>query len=353
MQKEVAKAIALQIKANLTEAEEDVLNQELTINPAAHEAYLKGHYLLNQISVEGARKSIGYFDRIIEMEPQFAPAYAGKSLAYNIMVSFNAFSPKEGWMLVREWAEKALTIDENSSDAYLLLADVNFIYEWDWAGAEKAYQKSIEFNPNNFRAYNWYATFLSSMGRYQEALSMSQKAIELGPLSIGSYYNGIIICAYARLDEQAEALIKKVKELFPSHPVALGIEGLAYLERGKFQRALPLFQSQLSKELSPGMKDIARARIAIAYARLGDERKSQEMLDYLINLSPSHYVSPIWIAIIYASLEDIDQAFEWLEKAYHERCDNLPHLLKTSSLLDTLRPDPRFQDLMKRMRLDQ
>lgn len=109
----------------------------------------------------------------------------------------------------------------------------------------------------------------------------------------------------------------------------------------------------LITELSPGMKDIARARIAIAYARLGDERKSQEMLDYLINLSPTHYVSPIWIAIIYASLEDIDQAFEWLEKAYHERCDDLPHLLKTSSLLDTLRPDPRFQDLMKRMRLDQ
>jgi Tfp pilus assembly protein PilF len=352
MQKEVAKAIALQIKANLSEAEKDLLNEELSINPAAHEAYLKGHYFLNQISVEGARKAIEYFDQIIEMEPQFVLAYTGKALAYNIMVSFNALPSKEGWMLVQEWAEKALKIDENNSDAFLLMADVKFIHEWDWPGAEMSYRRAIELNPNNSRAYNWYATFLSSMGRKEEALTMSQKAIERGPLSIGSYYNGIIICIFAGLDEQAEALINKVKELFPNHPVSFGIEGLVYLENGKYQQALPLFQLQLSKELSPGMKDIARARIAIAYARLGDEKKSQEILDYLINRSPTHYISLTWIALIYASLGDTYQTFEWLEKAYHERCDELPHLLKTTSLFNELRPDPRFQELMKRMRLD-
>jgi tetratricopeptide (TPR) repeat protein len=255
-------------------------------------------------------------------------------------------------MLVRQWAEKALKRDEDNSDAFMLIADVKFIHEWDWPGAEKAYQKSIELNPNNSRAYNWYATFLSSMGRNDEALSMSQKAIELGPLSIGSYYNGIIICMFAGLDEQAEALINKVKELFPNHPVSFGIEGLVYLENGKYQQALPLFQLQLSKELSPGIKDIARARIAIAYARLGDEKKSREIVNDLINRSPTHCISPTWIAIIYTSLGDTDEAFEWLEKAYHERCNDLPHLLKTSSLLDKLRPDPRFQDIMKRMKLD-
>jgi tetratricopeptide (TPR) repeat protein len=353
MQKEVAKAITQQIKTNLTEAEKDLLNEKLSINPAAHEAYLKGHYFLNQISVEGARKAIEYFDQIIKLEPKFAPAYAGKALAYNTMVSFHAFSPEEGWMLVRQWAEKALKIDDNNSEAFLLMADVRFIYEWDWAGAEKAYLKSIELNPNNARAYDWYAMFLSAMGRNREALSLSQTAIELAPLAIAPYFTAIIIRSSVGLDKEAEALMSKVKELFPNHPVSFGIEGLMYLESNKYQQALPLFQSQLSKELSPGMKDLARARIAIAYARLGNEKKSREILNYLINQSPSHYVSPTWIALIYASLGDTDQAFEWLEKAYHEHCSRFLFMLKTSSLLNKLRPDPRFQEIVKRMRLDQ
>jgi TolB-like protein/Tfp pilus assembly protein PilF len=353
LQKEVAKSIALQIKTNLTQAEKDLLNQESSINPAAHEALLKGHYFLNQISVEGARKAIDYFDQIIEIEPGFAPAYTGKALAYNIMVSFYALSPKEGWMLVREWAEKALKIDENNSDAILLMADVKFIHEWDWSGAERAYQQSIEFNPNNSRAYNWYALFLSSMGRNREALSLSQKAIELAPLSIAPYYNAIIIRTIAGLDEEARALMSKVKELFPNHPVSFGIEGLIFLEGGQYHKALPLFQSQLAMELSPGMKDLARVRIAIAYAQLGDVKKSKEMLEYLINRSRNYYVSPTWIAITYAALGDTDEAFDWLDRAYYERCDVvLPHLIKTSTLFDELRPDPRFKDLMKRMKLD-
>jgi hypothetical protein len=102
------------------------------------------------------------------------------------------------------------------------------------------------------------------------------------------------------------------------------------------------------------MKDLARTRIAIAHARLGDVKKSREMLEYLINSSRTHYVSPTWIAIIYTALGDTDAAFVWLDRAYYERCDDdLPHLLKSSSLLDELRPDPRFQDILKRMKLDQ
>jgi serine/threonine protein kinase/Tfp pilus assembly protein PilF len=352
VQKEVAKAIALQIKTNLTPAEEDILNKETSIDPAAHEAYLKGNYFLNQVSVEGARKAIEYFDRIIEIEPKYAPAYTGKALAYNYIVSYNAIPPKQGWPLVKEWAEKALDIDKNNSDAILLMADVKFIYEWDWPGAEKAYQKSIELNPNNSRAYNWYATFLSSMGRNTEALSLSQKAIDLAPLSIAPYYNGIIIRVYAGLYEEAEVLMDKVKELYPNHPISPGIEGLLYLERGQYQQALPLFQSQLTKELSPGMKDLARARIAFVYAQLGDERKSRDMLKYLINRSRAQHVSPTRIALIYSALGEVDQAFAWLDRAYNERCDELPFLIKPSHLLDKLRPDLRFHDLMKRMKLD-
>ncbi|MCK4835623.1 MAG: protein kinase, partial [Candidatus Aminicenantes bacterium] len=246
LQKEVAQTIAKQIKITLTPAEKDMLSKKTSIDPIAHESYLKGHFFLKKVSVEGARKAIEYFDRVIEIEPEFAPAYAGKANAYDTIVAFYAISPNQGWMMVREWAEKALKIDKNNSDAIMLIADVKFLFEWDWPGAEQAFKKSIELNPNNAIAYNWYTPFLSSMGRNREAISMSQKAIELAPLSVEPYYNGIFVHLNAGSVEQAEALLNKVKELFPHHPISFGIEGWICLEKFKYQEALKLFQLQLT-----------------------------------------------------------------------------------------------------------
>ena len=351
LQKEVAKTIAGQIKATLAPSEKDELSKMPTINPLAHEAYLKGHYFLDQTSVDGALKAIEFFDQAIQIEPEFAPAYAGKAMAYDLIVAYNSMPPVEGWDLVREWAEKALNIDKTNSDAVLLMADVKF-YNWDWSGAEKAYQKSIELNPNNSEAYTWYATFLSSMGRKEEALLISQKSLELAPLSIGPYYNGIIIRVDAGLFEEAEALMNKVKELFPQHPVSFGIEGLICMGRGKYQEALKLYQLQLNTKLSPGMKDLTRTRLAYVLAQTGNEKEAREMLEYLINKSPKHYISPLWIALVYLALEEKDQAFSWLDRAYTERCSGLPYLIKTSFLFSEIRPDPRFRDLLRKMKLD-
>jgi serine/threonine protein kinase/Tfp pilus assembly protein PilF len=352
LQKEVAKTIASQIKATLAPSEKNELSKMQTINPLAHEAFLKGHYFFDQTSVDDAWKAIKFFDQAIQIEPDFAPAYAGKALAYDLIVSYNAMTPKKGWPLVREWAEKALSIDKTNSDAVLSIADVEFIYEWDWAGADKAYQRSIELNPNNSEAYTWYASFLSSMGREDEALLISKKSLELAPLSIGPYYNGIIVRIEAGLFEEAEVLMNKVKELFPQHPVSFGIEGLICIARGKYKEALGLYQLQLTKELSPGMKDLARTRLAYVLARIGNEKASREILESLINKSPKHYISSLRIALIYIALDEKDQAFTWLDRAYLERCDDLPVLIKTSFIFNEIRPDPRFQDLLKRMKLD-
>ena len=125
------------------------------------------------------------------------------------------------------------------------------------------------------------------------------------------------------------------------------------MHKSKYEEALKLFHLQLTEELSSGMKDIARARIAIALARTGSVKKSREMLGYLTNRSNDQYVPFAYIALIHLALDEIDQAFAWLEKAYQERSDDLPHLLKTSSFLDKIRPDLRFKDLLRRMKLDQ
>jgi len=352
LQKEVAKTVAGQIKATLTPSETNMLNEEDAIDPRAHEAFLKGHYFCDQTSVKSAWKAIEFFDQAIKIEPEFAPAYAGKALAYDLIVSFNAMTPQEGWPLVREWAEKALNYDKNNSDAVLSIADVKFAYEWDWTEAEKAYQQSIELNPNNAEAYTWYASFLSSMGRTEEALTLIQKSLELAPLSVGPYYNGIYIYADAVLFEQAEALLNKVKELYPNNPVSLGIEGLFCTARGNYQEAINLYQLQITTELSPGMKDLARARLAYVLARNGNKNASREILESLINKSPDHYISSLRIGLVYLALGEKDQAFVWLDRAYLERCDDLPTLLKTSFLFNEIRPDPRFQDLLRKMKLD-
>ena len=352
LQKEVAKTIAVQIKTTLTPLEKNRLAEMPAINPLAHEAFLKGHYFYDQTSVESAWRAIEFFDQAIQIEPKFAPAYAGKALAYDLIVSYNAMTPKEGWPLVREWAEKALNFDKNNSDAILSIADVKFIYEWDWAEAEKAYQRSIELNPNNSEAYTWYATFLSSMGRTEEALSLNQKSIELAPLSIGPYYNGIYIYIDAGLFEQADALLTKVKELYPHNPVSLGIEGRICMARGNYEEALELYQSQLTSEMSQGMKDLAQTRIAYILARIGNEKEARKNLELLINKSLDRYISSLRIALVYMALDEIDQAFLWLDRAYAERCDDLPHLIKTSFLFDEIRPDFRFQDLLRKMKLN-
>ncbi|MBN2365714.1 MAG: protein kinase [Calditrichaeota bacterium] len=352
MQKEVAKAIASQVKATLTPSERSSLNKAPVINPIAHEAYLKGYYFYDKISVDDAWKAIDYFDQSIKIEPEFAPAYAGKALAYNTIVAYNALPPKEGWALVREWAEKALKLDKNNSEAFLQIADVKFNYEWDWTGAETTYQQSILLNPNNARAYDWYALFLSSMGRKGEALKFSKKSLELAPLTIGPYYNGIIICTDAGLFKEADSLLNKVREIFPQHPVSFGIEGLSCLARGQYQQALKLFQSQLSTDLSAGMKDLARTRIAYTLARIGNEQAARQMLTELINKSPEHYISPVRIALVYLALGEKDQMYIWLDKAYAERCDNLPWLIKSSFLFREIHSDHRYQDLLKKMKLD-
>ena len=351
LQKEVAKTIAGQIKITLAPSEKKELSKIPTIDPLAHEAFLKGHYFYDQTSVNDAWKAIEYFDQAIKIEPEFAPAYAGKAMAYDLIVSFNAMTPMEGWRLVRKWAEKALSIDKNNSEAVLLMADVKF-ENWDWSGGEKAYQQSIELNPNNSEAYTWYATFLSSMGRKEEALVMSQKSLELAPLSIGPYYNGIIIRVDAGLFEEAEVLMNKVKELFPKHPVSYGIEGWIFMGRGKYQEALKLYKLQLKTELSPGMKDLARTRLAYVLARSGNEKEAREILDYLINKTSEHYISPLWIALVYLAFNEKDQVFAWLDRAYVEHCSGLPYLIKTSFLFNEIRSDPRFQNLLRKMKLD-
>jgi tetratricopeptide (TPR) repeat protein len=275
------------------------------------------------------------------------------AVAYDNIVGLNAIPPEQGWNLVREWAEKALRIDKNNSDAYMLMGDVKFSLDWDWPGAEANYKKAIQLNPNNFIAYNWYGTFLSSMGRNSEALAMSKKALELGPLSIEPYYNGVYIRMDNRQMKQAEDLMRKAKELFPHHPLGLGIHGMLLMRESKYREALRLFEAQLHGELSPGMKIRAKSRMGFALAQIGEEQKAREILENLFKISKVSNVSPYKIALIYLALNETDKTFTWLERAYNERCDDLVKELKTSPFLDKIRPDPRFQDLLKRMKLDQ
>lgn len=352
LQKEVARTIADQVMATLTPSEINHLSEVRTVDPAAHEAFLKGHYFADQISVASARRALGFFDHAISLDPGFAPAYAGKALAYVVIVSYNALPPKEGWTHVREWAQKALDIDPRNSDAVLMMADVKFLLEWDHKAAEAGYKRSIELNPNNARAYNWYAMFLFSLGRFSEASAMSEKSLELNPLAIGAYFNGVYVHAFSGCFREALGLAKRARELYPRHFNLNGIQGIIYLNSGRYEEAIPLLRSQLDGDLSPGMKDVARARLAYALVKKGEEGEAREILRYLSQRPDSHWVSPTFIAIIHGSLGQKDEAFAWLQKAVDARCSDLTHHALISPYLDPLRSDPRFKTILKQMKLE-
>ncbi len=354
LQKEVARNIAGQVKATLTPDEKTKLNETYTIDPAAHEAFLKGDYFLKKVTVKDAQKAIDFFDRVIELEPEFAPAYTGKAEAYDMIASLGDLPSGEGWTLVKTWAEKALKIDPDNADALMLIADVKYMYDWDWTGAEEDFKKSIRLNPNNTTAYNWYAMFLSSMGRNGEAITMIKKALDLAPLSIGSHHNAVWIFLDADKVKEAEVIFKKFRELFPGHPLLLQTQLWLYVKKGQYQKALEFMESPGFQAEWVPTRVTSKIMMALVYTRTGHKEKAIKILDQLVDLSQTQHVSAFSVALIFSALGEIDQAFLWLEKAYKQRSDMLPEYMKSSSpLLDNLRPDPRFQDLLKRMKLDQ
>ena len=343
LQSEIAQAIAGEIRIKTTPDEERRLASSRQADPAAAEAYLKGRYMLNKFSGQSVAEAVKYFQDATLRDPGHALAYAGLAEAYDVELGLGGTAPAEGWPRVKEAATRALELDEAVAEAHAILGDYYFIWEWNWAEAKKAYGRAVELNPGYSIGQNWYGMFLMAMGDFEEALERVKLAKTLDPLSTQNVNLGLVYYHSGRYDEA----IKEFKELLALDPgFAIGHLNLgkAYLEKGMFELAFDEFGKTSALENS----NPNNTNMAYACAVSGKPGKAREILVTLLKRWEAGGMPSDRIAMVYAGLGDKDKAFEWLDKATSERAYDMI-MIRVEPRFRTLRPDPRFKALLKKM----
>jgi TolB-like protein/DNA-binding winged helix-turn-helix (wHTH) protein/tetratricopeptide (TPR) repeat protein len=347
LQRNVARDVAREIRIKLTPQEERILAGARPVNPQAQVAYLKGLFFLNKRLPVALDKSAEFFDQAIELDPTYAQAYAGRSITYIYVGIVGLVPPREAFPKAKTAAMKALELDETLADAYAALGQVSKQYDWDWAKAETMYKRALELTPSSWVARGWYAGLLSTMGRFEQSIKLDMEARDLDPISANSgTFLGRDLYRARRYDEAIRAC-QEALELEPDHLFALRFQAQSLEQKHQFPEAI----AKLKRAVSLSDGPIYRGQLAHAYALAGNRAKALEILEQLKTLSKEKYVVPVDIAIIYTGLGDRNSAFQWLEKAYQERTARITELSEPH--FDSLRSDPRFPDLMRRIGLPQ
>ena len=344
---EVARDIAARVRVALTPEEEARLASARVVNPAAHEAHLKGRYHWNKRTEEGFASALQQFQHAIELDSGYALAYAGLADTYLLLGNYGVLPRSEAQPKAKAAALKALELDETLAEAHISLAGVKGEYEWDWSGAEKEFMRALELNPNYATGHQWYAAHLTLMGRPDEGVAEIKKAQELDPLSLRINVDVGRALYFAREYDQAIEQYWKTLELGPNFPSAHSLLGLAYLEKGLYEQAIAELQKGIA--LAGGGLSVW---LGYAYAVAGMRREALEMLDKWNERWQLRRAGAPTIALIYAGLGEQDRALAWLEKAAAERDPGLGGL-KAYPYWDSLRDDPRFPDLLRRVGLPQ
>ncbi|MCK4560381.1 MAG: protein kinase, partial [Calditrichia bacterium] len=344
LQREVARDIVDGVRVSLSEQEKVNLNTTRQLNPEAHEAYLRGLYHWNKRSEEDLQRSIKYYEKAIDIDPNYAEAYAGLAQTYIVMVAWSFMDYKEGNPKEHFYAKKALELNENLSSGHVALA-ANLEGDWLWEEAEEAYKKAIELSPNYATAHQWYAELLSSLGRPEEAIKEMHFARELDPLSMIINHNFGIVYYFAREYDKAEFYFKKIIELDENFGAPHYFLYLINLARGENVLAVNEFQKVLAKD--DELKDLA-VIVEDVFQTSGIDGFRQWAVDYTIS-EPEH-LSNHDLAMNYAALGQVDSAFYWLEKQVSKRSFWITHL-NVDPGFEKIRSDPRFDQLLKRMNL--
>jgi TolB-like protein/DNA-binding winged helix-turn-helix (wHTH) protein/Flp pilus assembly protein TadD len=346
LQEEVARTIADQIKVRLTPQEQAHLSNGRTVDPEAHELYLKGRFFWDKRSEEGLKKSIEYFQEAIEKEPTYASAYSGLADSYNMLGLFGDVSQMESSPKAKAAATKALEIDDQLAEAHASLAWNKFAFDWDWPGAEREFRRAIELNPSYATSYRWFANCLTQQGRHEVALAEIKQAQQLDPLSlvtnIAVAYTLYMARHYDESIQQSRKTLELDNQFAPTH----WILGLALEQDGEIGEAIAEFQKATTLDAHP----FYPAALGHAYGVAGKRDEAQAVLAELAKLSIQKDIAWNDIALIYAGLGDKEKALAALDTAYH-RHDSQSNWLKVDPRFDVLRSEPRFQDLLHRMNL--
>ena len=346
IQDEIAREIVKALKLRLLGEEETQLTKKYTENLEAYNSYLQGRYFWNKRGREDLYKSIEYFKKALEKDPNYVLAYAGLADSYFILGNNSFTPPREAYPKAREFALKALEMDNRLAEAHTALALIKRDYDWDWAGSEKEFKIALQLNPGYGFAHQGYAFLLSDLGRHEEAIKEIKTARDLDPLAPRITANVGYLLYMARKYDQALEELRKAIELYPEHGANYEYAARVYTALGRYEEALA--SCQRYKEIT-GKEPIID--LAYVYAKWGKRKEAEKLLKKIIEESEKIYISPTYIAHIYGALGDFDRAFSLLEKACSERDSYLVYL-KVDSRLDSLPSDPRFKALLQRMNLD-
>jgi TolB-like protein/DNA-binding response OmpR family regulator/Tfp pilus assembly protein PilF len=313
-----------------------------------YEDYLKGRYYWNRRSEEGLEKAIKYFQRVTEEHPNYALGHAGLADSYIIgATNFGTVPSNEAASRAKKAALKALEIDATLAEAQISLATVSFNYDRDWPTAASGFENAIERNPSYATAYQRYSLYLIAMGRLKESVDQVNRAREIDPLSISINFSLGRRLYMAREYDRAIEQLRNTLEMDPSYELAHCVLGQAYEQTGQYDAAI----SELEKALAISHSSpLVISALGHAYAVSGMKEQAESSLTELMKQSKKRYVSPFYVAVIYAGLNEHEKAMDWLEKAYRYRSNGLV-FLKVDPDLDSLRSQPRFQYLQRRMHL--
>ena len=346
LQSEIARDVSTNLKAKLSGAEDTKVAKTSTTDPEAYQAYLKGRYYWNRRTAENLKKAIEQFKLATDRDPNYALAFVGLADCYVVLNEYAGTPTSETLPQAKAYAERAIAIDNQLAEPHATLGSVNDQL-WQWAEAEREYKRAIEINPNYATAYHWYSIFLKNIGRNDEAATTIKRARELDPLSSVISVN---ITRIYQLQNDHEASIEnslKIIELDPNFAPAYEYLGLSYLKLERNAEAVAALKK--AAELS-NRPSIALGHLGYVYAATGKRAESIAVIKELEDKYARKEANGQYIAFVYSGLGEKDKAFEWLEKDFQARNGKLQEI-RWQIPFESLRDDPRFKDLLKRMNL--
>ncbi|HEV8370736.1 MAG TPA: protein kinase [Pyrinomonadaceae bacterium] len=349
VQEEISRRISEKLRLRLTGEDQRRLGKAATKNSEAFQLYLKGRFYWNKFTSDGFRKSIDFFKQAIAKDPDFGLAYSGLADSYSLVGEFSLDAPKDSFPQARTYAEKALVLDETLADAHRSLGIVRLFYDWNLKGAEEELRRAKELDASDAQSYHFYAHYFQFAGRLDEAHSELKQAVQLDPTNL--VINAELGWAdyTSRHYDDAIAQFQKTLELDPTFVLASLWIAQAYEQKGMYREALD--ELKRAKSVDPEWFWLD-AEIACVYAFSGKRPEAEEILKTLNQRRTAEYLDPTVIAYVYAALGDKEQTFVWLEKAYQERAGNIPWI-KLEPKFDSMRKEPEFQDLVRRIGLPQ
>jgi len=348
IQEEVAQAVLKRLQAGFAQGGTLDGARRPTENLTAYNLYLQGRYHLSQRTEEGLRKAIEFFDKVIVEDPRYAQAYSGLADAYELLGHYGALAPAEVWTKSASNAAWAVLQNENSAEAHTSLAHVKCTQDWDWLGAEQEFKRALQLDPRYPTAHHWYAvSCLAPMARLNEALDEMLLAQALDPVSLIIARDVAVIHYYKREFEVALDHCDHTIALNPHFAPAYWTLGLIQEQIGDFDESIAAFQRAI--QLTPHSPRM-RAALSRSFAMCGRHKEAQEILLELQKLSEQRYVSPFELASVNFALGQADVGFDWLKKAFQDRCFELISI-KVDPRFDSIKKDPRFASLHRQLGL--